>query len=132
MASALSTHDAILLLRHSLVLPKLLYCLRTSPCFLSPLLQSYDDQLRLIVSAITNTYFGENDLAWTQASLPVKFGGTWYTVCCTACTFRLPGFHCCLCRSHPPPHPPTSPELLNFPLGGGQDAVVSKAWTLSA
>ena len=25
--------------------------------------------------AITNTYFGENDLAWTQASLPVKFGG---------------------------------------------------------
>ena len=27
------------------------------------------------MSAITNTYFGENDLAWTQASLPVKFGG---------------------------------------------------------
>ena len=71
----LSTHDAILLLRHSLALPKLLYCLRTSPCFLSPLFQSYDDQLRSIVSAITNTYFGENDLAWTQASLPVKFGG---------------------------------------------------------
>ena len=71
----LSTHDAILLHCHSLALPKLLYCLRTSPCFLSPLLQSYDDQLSLIVSAITNTYFGENDLAWTQASLLVKFGG---------------------------------------------------------
>jgi hypothetical protein len=31
----LSAHDAILLLRHSFALPKLLYCLRISPCFLS-------------------------------------------------------------------------------------------------
>ena len=71
----LTTHDAILLLRHSFAIPKLLYCLRSSPCFLSPLLQSYDDLLKSIVSTITNTHFSEDDPAWTQATLPVKFGG---------------------------------------------------------
>ena len=71
----LSTHDAIILLRHSFALPKLLYCLRTSPCFLSPLLQTYDDLLKSITSAIININFSENDLAWTQATLPVNFGG---------------------------------------------------------
>ena len=71
----LATQDAILLLRHSFAIPKLLYCLRTAPCFLSSMLQSYDDLLKSIVSTITNTHFSEDDLAWTQASLPVKFGG---------------------------------------------------------
>ena len=70
----LTTHDAILVLRHSFAIPKLLYCLRTSPCFLSPSLQSYDDLLKSIVSTITNTHFSEDDPAWTQATLPVKFG----------------------------------------------------------
>ena len=34
----LSAQDALLLLRHSFATPKLLYNLRTSPCFLSPVL----------------------------------------------------------------------------------------------
>ena len=39
----LSTHDAYLfLLPHSIALPKLLYCLCTAPCFLSPQLQQYN------------------------------------------------------------------------------------------
>ena len=38
MLHHLSTHDAVLLLKHSFALPKLLYNLRTSPCFLSPAL----------------------------------------------------------------------------------------------
>ena len=37
----LSTHDAILLLKHSFAFPKMLHCLRTVPCFLSPGLQEY-------------------------------------------------------------------------------------------
>ena len=45
----LSTHDAYLLLRHSIALPKLLYCLRTAPCFLSPQLQQYDAVLKTIM-----------------------------------------------------------------------------------
>ena len=71
----LSAHDAILLLRHSFALPKLLYCLRTSPCFLSPGIQEYDVLLKDIVSGITNVRFGEGSSAWAQATLPVKLGG---------------------------------------------------------
>ncbi len=53
----LSTHDTILLLKHSFALPKLLYSLRTAPCFLSPALQEYDRHLKTIVSTITNIHF---------------------------------------------------------------------------
>eukprot|EP00731_Ephydatia_muelleri_P016930 Em0010g28a len=42
----LTSHDAYLLLRHSLAIPKLLYLLRTSPCFLSSSLKIYDDEIR--------------------------------------------------------------------------------------
>ena len=41
-----SAHDAILLLKHSFSLPKLLNNLRTAPCFLSPALQVYDELLK--------------------------------------------------------------------------------------
>ena len=52
-----------------------MYCLRTSPCFLSPRLQEYDNLLKSIVSGITNVHFDEGeDSAWTQATLPVKWG----------------------------------------------------------
>ena len=106
----LATQDAILLLRHSFAIPKLLYCLRTAPCFLSSMLQSYDDLLKSIVSTITNTHFSEDDLAWTQASLPVKFGGLGIrSAVHAACTFSLPGFCCCLLRPRPPHHPSTPP-----------------------
>ena len=71
----LEAHDAILLLRHSFAIPKLLYTLRTAPCFLSPNLESYDVELRSIVSTITNIHFNIDDPAWTQASLPVRYGG---------------------------------------------------------
>ena len=71
----LSAHDAILLLKHSFALPKLLYNLRTSPCFLSPALQEYDSLLKSIVSGITNIHFGEDSPTWLQATLPVKMGG---------------------------------------------------------
>ena len=69
----LSTQDALLLLRNSFAIPKLLYTIRSSPSFLSPSLQRYDETIRSIVSDITNINFDET--AWTQASLPVKPGG---------------------------------------------------------
>ena len=71
----LSSHDAILLLKHSFAIPKLLYNLRTLPCFYSPALEVYDKTLRSIVSGITNIHFEESDPAWQQATLPVKLGG---------------------------------------------------------
>ena len=82
----LSAHDAILLLKHSFAIPKLLYCLRTAPCFRSPRLQKYDDLLKKIVSGITNVHFSEGDPAWTQATLPVKWEDL---VSGVPCTLRL-------------------------------------------
>ena len=69
----LSTQDALLLLRNSFAIPKLLYTIRSSPSFLSPSLQRYDETLRAMVSDITNINLDET--AWIQASLPVKSGG---------------------------------------------------------
>ena len=73
--SFLHAQDALLLLHHSFAIPKLLYTLRTAPCFLSHELRTYDDLLRSITSRIANVPFSESDAAWTQASLPVKQGG---------------------------------------------------------
>ena len=71
----LSAHDSLLLLRNSFSIPKLLYTLRTSPCFLSPTLDSYDKTLKSIVSTITNIHLVEGEPAWLQATLPVGSGG---------------------------------------------------------
>ena len=71
----LSSHDSLFLLRHSFAIPELTHNLRTSPCFLSNKLNECDDLLRSIVGNIVNVEFGENDPAWTQATLPVKCGG---------------------------------------------------------
>ena len=70
----LCSHDALILLRHCFSLPKVLYTLRTAPCFLSCHLQSFDDILRSILSLIVNVSL-DSDSAWLQASLPVKAGG---------------------------------------------------------
>ena len=71
----LTAHDALVLLRNCFALPKLLYTLRTAPCFRSTTLETYDDCLREILSTVTNNQFQPGSSAWTQATLPVKFGG---------------------------------------------------------
>ena len=71
----LSAHDAHILLGHSLTISRLLHILRTSPCFASPALKAYDDEIQAILCAITNVCLEANSPAWTQASLLVKFGG---------------------------------------------------------
>ena len=71
----LSTHDAYLLLRHSIALPKLLYCLCTAPCFLSSQLQQYDAVLKTIMCNTFNIHLSNDHSAWTQAVLPVRHGG---------------------------------------------------------
>ena len=70
---ALSSHDA-LLLQHSFAIPKVLYVLRTAPCFLSPELARFDESLRHLVCVILNVPLDDNS-AWLQASLPVRSGG---------------------------------------------------------
>ena len=71
----LTAHDSLLLLRHSISIPKLLYLLRTAPCFLSPNLKSYDKLLCSIVGRICNVHMTTTDTGWSQASLPVRSGG---------------------------------------------------------
>ena len=71
----LSAHDALVLLRNCFAIPKLLYVLRTSPCFRSTTLQTYDDCLRGILGSVTNVHLGPSSSAWSQATLPVKLGG---------------------------------------------------------
>ena len=60
----LHTQDAFLLLHYSFTIPKLLYTLRTAPCFLSEELQVYDDLLMSITSNITNNSLRNTSPAW--------------------------------------------------------------------
>ena len=70
----LCSHDALTLLRHSFAIPRVLYTLRTAPCFLSSHLKSFDDILRSTLSSIVNIHL-DSESSWLQASLPVKAGG---------------------------------------------------------
>ena len=66
-------HDALVLLKNSLTMPRLLYILRTSDCHCHPLLVKFDDPLRAGLSSILNVNF--DDTQWLQATLPVKNEG---------------------------------------------------------
>ena len=71
--SILSSHDSLLHLRHSLCSSKILYILRTAPCFISDKLHTFDNSLQSILSDILNVNLA-SDSAWVQASLPVRIG----------------------------------------------------------
>ena len=71
--SLLHTHDALVLLRNSLSVPKLLYNMRTAVCVDCPGLARFDRLLREGLSTILNVDF--DDVRWLQASLPVRDGG---------------------------------------------------------
>ena len=71
----LQAHDALLLLKHAFTIPKLLYTLRSVPCFASSELNSYVDTLRSIFSSICNIHLDRDDPSWLQSTLPVKSGG---------------------------------------------------------
>ena len=70
---SLSAHDALLILTHSVSAPKLNYILRCSPCSGHRGLDEFDHILRVSLSQIANVEI--DDLAWTQANLPVGEGG---------------------------------------------------------
>ena len=57
-----------------MAIPKLLYFLRTAPCFLNPeLLAEYDEAIKIGLENILNVKM--TDQIWDQASLPTKLGG---------------------------------------------------------
>ena len=67
------SHDALVILRHSLSLPSLLHNLRSAPCFGHYLLEIFDNTVRESLSEILNQNI--KDHHWQQASLPVRNGG---------------------------------------------------------
>ena len=69
----IDAHDALLLLRNSLHLPRLLFTLRSSACHGNSILNDIDNTTRDGLSNILNLAFSENQ--WKQAGLPVKDGG---------------------------------------------------------
>jgi hypothetical protein len=69
----LQTHDALCLLQHALAIPKVLYILRTAPCYQSSLLETFDNVLRSLLEGICNIQLNAD--SWLQASLPISAGG---------------------------------------------------------
>ena len=70
----LQAQDALLLLCHTLAIPKVLHVLMSSPSFASLYLENYDNLLRRMLSDIINVRL-ESSPAWLQASLLVRAGG---------------------------------------------------------
>ena len=68
----LDSHDALFLLRHCFSTPKLLYCLRSSPCFSSHVLLQYDYVIKQTLQQLLNVHLTAT--AYSQATLPVAFG----------------------------------------------------------
>jgi len=69
----LQSHDALVILKHSLSLPKLLHNLRSSFCVGHPALSEFDDVLRDCLQQILNVTLEDDQ--WKQATLPVRNGG---------------------------------------------------------
>ena len=71
--SLLHSHDALVLLKNSLAMPKLLYLLRTADCSGNPLLAGFDGTLRTGLCSVLNVDLTNDQ--WLQATLPVRDGG---------------------------------------------------------
>jgi hypothetical protein len=70
----ISSHSALFVLKFCLLIPKFTYLLRCCPIWKYPhLVQPIDLLLKFQIEAILNIRFSEQ--AWTQASLPIRFGG---------------------------------------------------------
>ena len=70
----LNPHVSYFVLKNCLLIPKFSYFMRTTPLWLFPSFLSQSDNLiRLNLESILNIKL--NQTSWTQATLPIKFGG---------------------------------------------------------
>lgn len=70
----INMHTAFTIIRHCLFVPKFTYVLRCSHLWKHPsLLTNLDNLIEQTLSKILNVSFTER--SWTQASLPIRFGG---------------------------------------------------------
>ena len=132
----LHSHDALLLLRHSFTIPKLIYIMRTSPCFLSAELEVYDNLLKTILCDVINVRLDE--VSWSQACLPIRFGGIGVRRVAQLATSFLASAACCsdLIRLILPLHlqnvsyPPQESALASWQCGHNEPHLL--AWPLIA
>jgi hypothetical protein len=71
--SLLHAHDALFLLKNCFSIPKLMFSLRSAPCYSHQLLAEYDEVIRSTLQHIMNVELSDD--AWSQATLPVADGG---------------------------------------------------------
>ena len=71
--SGLRSQDPLCLLYHSFAISKVLFILRSAPCFLSNKLDAFDWLLQSLLSSILNINL-DDDGSWLQATLPVHAG----------------------------------------------------------
>src|SRR5260370_40950541 len=70
----MNSHSALYLMRASVSIPRLIYCLRCAPSWRSAnALINYDDNLKLSLEKILNCSLSNR--AWDQISLPISQGG---------------------------------------------------------
>ena len=74
LLESIDAHPAFFLLRNCLSMPRLLFKLRSSPCYrLHAELTQFDKALRHAASTVCNVNF--DDTGWQQSTLPVAHGG---------------------------------------------------------
>jgi len=69
----MTPHEALFFLKSCLGMPRFLFLIRTAFCIGSPAVAAFDLLLRDALGDVTNTVL--DDLTWSQASLPVRWGG---------------------------------------------------------
>ena len=84
----LDGHPGLFLLKNAFSLPRLLFALRSAPCHHHPeLLSEYDVITRSTTEALCNIHFDDN--SWSQAKLPVRYGGLGLRTAADLCTPRV-------------------------------------------
>ena len=106
-------------------MPKLLYILRTSPCFDNTLLASFDDAIRRGLSLVLNLEL--TDTQWSQATLPVQMESLGLR---SACMLASSAFLASAAATIP-----LKDAILSGSTKGAEDPAVSSAtkiWTAQA
>jgi len=66
-------HEGLFFFKSYLGIPRFLFLIRTACCIWSTAAAAFDSLLRDMLGDVTNTVI--DDLSWSLASLPVKWGG---------------------------------------------------------
>ena len=119
----LHKQDALLLLRNAFAIPKILYVLRTAPCFYSTTLEAFDQELRSILSTVLNVCL-DNNSTWTQATLPIASGGIGIR---SSIQLAPSAFLASAAGSSTLTYQTLPDRLVNVPYQAKEDAL--KAWT---